>query len=68
MGEAATAATAVPAKHAMAFSAGCGVLSQACGPGKVRRVRLDWCARSVVGFPWEVLLVRGEVEQAGLGT
>lgn len=58
----------MPAKHPVAFSGGCGVLSQACGPGKVRRVRLDRCACSVVGFPWKVLSVRGEVEQAGLFT
>lgn len=62
MGE---AATVMPAKHPMAFSAGCGVLSQACGPGKVRRVRLDWCACNVVGFPWKVLSLRGGVGQAG---
>lgn len=58
----------MPAKHPVAFSAGWGVLSQACGPGKVRRVRLNRCACSVVGFPWKVLSVRGEVEQAGLFT
>lgn len=65
MGE---AATAKPGKHPVAFSAGCGVFSQACGPGKVRRVRMDRCACSVVGFPWKVLSVREEVEQAGLLT
>lgn len=58
----------MPAKHPVAFSAGWGVLSQACGPGKVRRVRLNRRACSVVGFPWKVLSVRGEVEQAGLFT
>ena len=41
-------------------------VSQPCGPGKVRRVRLDQCACPAACFPWSVLSVRGEVEQAGL--
>lgn len=40
--------------------------SQPCGPGKVRRVRLDQCACPAAWLPWSVLPVRGEVEQAGL--
>lgn len=58
----------MPVKHPVAFSAGCGVLSQACGPGKVKRGRLDGRACSVVGFSWKVLSLRGGVEQAGLFT
>lgn len=54
----------MPTKHPMAFSAGWGVLSQACDPGKVRRVGLDPCACSLVGFPWKVLSFRREEEQA----
>lgn len=59
---------ALPTKHPMAFSAGWGVLSQACDPGKVRRVGLDPCACSLVGFPWKVLSFRREEEQALLFT
>lgn len=58
----------LPTKHPMAFSTGWGVLSQACDPGKVRRVGLDSCACSLVGFPWKVLSFRQEEEQALLFT
>lgn len=41
-------------------------VSQPCGPGKVRRVRLDQCACPAVWLLWSVLSVRGEVERASL--
>lgn len=38
---------------------------QLCGPGKVRRVRLDQCVCPAAWRLWSVPSVRGEVEQAG---
>lgn len=42
------------------------MVSQSCGPGKVRRVRLDLCACPAAWLLWSVLSVRGEVERASL--